>query len=458
MSATGPGHDAARFVGQSVKRREDPRLLTGRGRYVDDVSLPGQLHIAFLRSEIPAGEITSIDTTEAKALPGVVAVLTGADLNPIAGPMWTTTNGPGFGGSPIFPLADHDVRFVGDPIAIVVATNRYIAEDACDLVDVDIEQTDAVATLEDAMADGAPLVHPELGTNVLAAPAMPDPDLDEILANAAHVVTRTFAMTRTTNVPMEGRGMVAAWDDYAGELRVWPSTQSPSELKAFASRVCGIGEHQVRVEFGDVGGGFGQKMYATREEAAVLMATKLTGKPVKWIEDRRENLIAANQARHDVATLTMAVDDDGHFQALVFDLVEGVGSYPPGGGTGAGGMLVMLVMTGPYRIPKTGFSSSTVFTNTCGKAPFRGPWAVETIAREQMVDEVAARSAWTRSSCVDATSSTSRTCRTRSRAGWSTTSSRPRRRWSRRSRCSTGRPSAPSRPRRAPTVVSSAPG
>jgi carbon-monoxide dehydrogenase large subunit len=380
---------AARFVGQSVKRREDPRLLSGRGRYVDDVTLPGQLHVAFVRSDVPAGRIRRVDITAAAALPGVVAVFTGADLNPVAGPLWTTTAGPPPFGPPMVALAETDVRFVGDPIAVVVASSRYVAEDACELVDVDIESTPAVATLEQALAEGAPLVHPEMGTNVLDAPRPPNPELDEILASAAHVVTRTFAMARTTNVPMEGRGLVASWDPSMGELRVWPSTQSPHEIKAFSARVLGIPENRVRVEFGDVGGGFGQKMYPTREEAIVVLAARAVGRPMKWIEDRRENLIAANQARHDISTLTMAVDADGHFLAATFDLLEGVGSYPPGGGTAAGGMLVMMLFTGAYRIPKTAFSSRTVFTNTCGKAPFRGPWAVETIAREQMIDAVA---------------------------------------------------------------------
>jgi carbon-monoxide dehydrogenase large subunit len=380
---------AARFVGQSVKRREDPRLLAGRGRYADDVTLPGQLHIAFVRSDVAAGRIVNIDTSAATAFPGVRAVLTGADLNPGSGPLWTTTNGPPEVGPPLLPLAGDDVRFVGDPVALVVASSRYVAEDACELIEVDIEPWPAVATFEQAMAESARSVHPELGSNVIDAPRPADPDLDRILAAATHVVTRTFAMTRTTNVPMEGRGLVASWDQYTGELRVWPSTQSPHEIKAFAARVLGIAENRVRVEFGDVGGGFGQKMYPTREEAAVLLAAKVVGHPVKWIEDRRENLIAANQARHDIATLTMAVDDNGRFLAATFDLLEGVGSYPAGGGTGSGGMLVAMMFTGPYRIPKVGFASRTVFTNTCGKAPFRGPWAIEAIAREQMIDAVA---------------------------------------------------------------------
>jgi carbon-monoxide dehydrogenase large subunit len=379
---------AARFVGQRVKRREDPRLLSGHGRYVDDISLPGQLHAAFLRSDIAAGRIASVDISAALEIPGVKAVFTGADLNPISGPLWNTTNGP-VEGPPLAPLAGGDVRFVGDPIAIVVATSRYTAEDACEAIVVDIEPTPAVSTLEDAMADGAPLVHPELGTNVYEVPRAADDEIDAIFQGAAHVVTRTFAMARMTNVPMEGRGILASYDAHSGELRVWGSTQSPHEVKAFSSRVLGVGESRIRVEFGDVGGGFGQKMYCTREEAAVLLAAKLLGRPVKWIEDRRENLITANQARHDIATMSMAVDEQGHFLAATFHLLEGVGSYPPGGGTTGGGMLVAMMFTGPYRIPRIGFSCSTVFTNTCGKAPFRGPWAVETIAREQMVDEVA---------------------------------------------------------------------
>jgi aerobic carbon-monoxide dehydrogenase large subunit len=389
MTATQVPGPAARFVGQSVKRREDPRLLAGRGRYVDDVALPGMLHVAFLRSELAAARILGIDTAAARALPGVHAVLTAADLDPVAGPLWTTTVGPPQGGPTMRLLAGDDVRYVGEPIAVVVATSRYVAEDACELIDIDIEPAPAVATLEAAVAEDAPLVHAELGSNVIDAPAAPNPDLDRILAEAPQVVTRTFAMTRTTNVPLEGRGLVASWDGLAGELRVWPSTQSPHEIKAFAGRLLGIAHSCVRVEFGDVGGGFGQKMYPSREEAAVLLAAKLVGSPVKWIEDRRENLISANQARHDVATLTVAVDDDGRFLAATFDLVEGVGAYPAGGGTGAGGLFVQMMFTGPYRIPVVGFSSRTVYTHTCGKAPFRGPWAVETIAREQMVDAVA---------------------------------------------------------------------
>jgi carbon-monoxide dehydrogenase large subunit len=378
---------ASRFVGQRVKRREDPRLLAGRGRYADDVSLPGQLHVGFVRSDVPAGRIRRIDTEGARALPGVCAVFTGAELNPICGPLrggasGLPQDGPGY---PV--LAEVDVRFVGEPIAAVVAQSRYIAEDACELVEVDVEPMAAVATLEAAMAEGAPIVHPEVGTNVVESSPVADAELEEILARAPQVITRTFGMTRTTDVPMEGRGVVASWNQQAGELTVWPSTQSPHGFRIFAARVLGIPSNRVRVEFGDVGGGFGQKINPSREEAAVLLAAKLLGQPVKWTEDRRENLIAANQARHDVATVTMAVDHDGHILATTLHLLEGVGSYPSSGGVVL--VLIAMMFCGPYRMRSVGFSSQTVFTNTCGKGAFRGPWAIETIAREQMMDAVA---------------------------------------------------------------------
>src|SRR5262245_3972769 len=187
------GATAARFVGQRVTRKEDPRLLSGRGRYVDDVTLPGQLHVAFVRSDVPAGRIVGVDTSAAEALDGVIRVITAADLPPDV-PLWTTTSGPPAVAPDMRVLATDDVRFVGDPIAAVVASSRYLAEDGAELVEVEIDPTPAVATLDDAMAEGAPLVHPELGTNVFGAPPAADPELDAIFAGAAHVVTRTFAM------------------------------------------------------------------------------------------------------------------------------------------------------------------------------------------------------------------------------------------------------------------------
>jgi aerobic carbon-monoxide dehydrogenase large subunit len=381
---------AARFVGQSIKRREDPRLLTGHGRFVADVVWDDQLEVAFLRSDIAAGDIKSIDISAAEALPGVVAVFTGDDLNAEAGDIWTTTAGPPAFGPPMHPLANGDVRYVGDPIAVVVAETRYIAEDAVELIVVDIESRQAVVSLEDALDEASLHVHPEMGPNVVEEPMPAHPEWDATVEAAAHVVSRRYAMARVTNVPMEGRGLVAHYDKWANSLKIFASTQSPHETKAWSARLLEIPENRVTVEFGDVGGGFGQKMYPTRDEAAVLLAAKLVGRPVRWIEDRRENLIAANQARHDISELTIAVEDDGKIAAMSFDLTTGVGAYPAGGSVGGGGMLVAMMFTGPYRTPAaTGFNSRTFVTNTCGWGAYRGPWAVETISREQIVDAAA---------------------------------------------------------------------
>jgi aerobic carbon-monoxide dehydrogenase large subunit len=384
---------AGRFVGQSVTRREDPRLLTGRGRYVDDVAVPGALHASFVRSPVARGRIAQLDVDAARALPGVHAVLTAADLNPHAGTMQPTLYviGPQSQGpqAPLRPLADGDVRFVGDPIALVVADSRYVAEDACDLVEVDFDPMPPLVDLHAALAAVDDPVHPELGSNValeLATP--PDSELDEILASAPHVVTETFVQQRQTNVPMETRGIVAVFEPASGELRIWMSTQNPHEVRLAASRVTGVPEHHVRVSAQDVGGGFGQKYWTPREELTVALAATRLGRAIKWIEDRRENLIASNHARADEATLTMALDDDGRILAMTLDHMEDVGAYPVGG-TGAMGAFLAMLVPGPYRVPKVGWRTRAVWTNTCGRGAYRGPWMFETVAREQMLDHVA---------------------------------------------------------------------
>ncbi|MET0579873.1 MAG: xanthine dehydrogenase family protein molybdopterin-binding subunit, partial [Ilumatobacteraceae bacterium] len=210
MSTTSAG----RYVGQSVKRREDPRLLTGHGRYVDDVQQVGTLHVAFVRSDVARGTIVGLDVSDAAALRGVEAVYTGGDLNPLIGQLWSTIMGPPveLGGVTPYPppsvLAEGDVRFVGDPVAVVIASSRYIAEDAAQLVVVDIDAQPAVLGVHRAAMDEA-LVHHETTTNVTARVPMPEiPALEEAFASAAHVFTRTFAGARATNVPMEPRGLV----------------------------------------------------------------------------------------------------------------------------------------------------------------------------------------------------------------------------------------------------------
>ena len=380
---------AGRFVGQSVKRREDPRLLTGHGRYVDDVVRPGMLHCAFLRSDVARGRITRLDVDAARALDGVDAVLTAADLNPFAGVMQPTLL-LAMGGAPLRPLADGDVRFVGEPVALVVAESRYVAEDALELIELDIDAEPPVVDAEEALAADAPLVHPELPSNVATEMTFPTPPQLQTLLDggAPHVVRRTFRQHRHTNVPMETRGIVVEYEPASGELHAWMSTQNPHEAKQAIARVAGIDAHRVRVEGRDVGGGFGQKFFTPREELTVALAARRLGRTLKWIEDRRENLIASNHARADVGECVFAMDEAGRLLGTFLEHLEDSGAFPIGA-TGGAGALVGMLFTGPYKAPLGAFRTRSAWTNTCARGAYRGPWMFETVAREQMVDACA---------------------------------------------------------------------
>lgn len=384
-----PGAAAGRrFVGQRVERREDARLVTGHGRYVDDVAVPGCLHAAFVRSNAARGRITGLDTAAARAVPGVVAIYTAADINGQVGDVWVDYEGPGGHTDPFRVLAEGDVRFVGEPIAVVLAESRYIAEDACEMIEVDIEPEQAVVSVDDALRGGAPPVHPGTASNVAAEiPAGQDPELEALFAGAAHVVTHTFDQQRYLCVPMETRGIIAEWDPWAGTLEVRCSTQGHHGVRTFLSRALGVDESRVRVVMGDVGGGFGQKMFMIPEEIGTVIAARLAGRPVRWIEDRRENLMSGLHARDDRMTVSAAVDAEGRVQALRCDLVENAGAFPAAGSSAIG--FVGALITGPYRIPKVSFRGRSVYTNTCGRASYRGPWMMETMVREQMMDVIA---------------------------------------------------------------------
>jgi carbon-monoxide dehydrogenase large subunit len=378
---------AARFMGQRVLRREDRRLLSGRGMYVDDVDAPGLLHAAFVRSHMARGRLVDLDLDEARALPGVVAVFTSSDFAELAHPAYAPIQ-------PVMPfsrvLARDDVRFVGDPIAVVVAKNRYIAEDACDLVVVDVEPEAAIVDAEQALHEPSQRVHAELESNVGSSRSLGDDDvLDAVFADAAHVTTETFRQQRHLAVPMEPHGILAHWDPMRGELVVWISTQMPHHVRLIAARLLGIGENNVRVIMRDVGGGFGQKTGVRRDEMAILLATRALGRPVKWIEDRRENLMAAAHARAERMTVSFAFDSSGGMLAARADHLEDSGAFPLSTGTGSSATNAGNSFPGPYRTPLVGYTNHAVFTNTGGRGPYRGPWLMESLAREQLVDMAA---------------------------------------------------------------------
>jgi carbon-monoxide dehydrogenase large subunit len=380
---------AGRYVGARVERKEDPRLLTGRGRFVDDVTVDGMVHAHFVRSDAARGRITHLDTAAAAAAPGVVAVLTAADLNKrLRGPMVGTPLlrlGPS---APEHPLAEGDVRFVGDPYALVIATSRALAEDAAELIDVEIEPLKPVVDFEQAADDVDNLVHDgERDTNVASGSQVPISDeLRGVFASAPHVVTQTYRQQRHLPVPMEPRGVLASWQPHAQRFDIWVSTQSPHDVRSVASRITGVPEHQIRVVMGDVGGGFGQKAYLLRDEQVVILAAHLLGKPIKWIEDRRENLIAASSARTERCTVTMAADERGQILGAHFDNLDDLGAYPI---SGSPSVMAAMMFPGPYRMPRYAWGTTSVWTNTCARAPYRGPWQIETLAREQTMDVLA---------------------------------------------------------------------
>jgi carbon-monoxide dehydrogenase large subunit len=383
---TEQGATAGRYVGARVQRLEDPRLLAGRGRYIDDHTVPGMLHAAFVRSPVARGALARVDVATAQAMPGVAAVFTMDDFRDIFLPTFSTIAGRDAVTPPLRPLADGDVRFTGDPIAIVVAESRYLAEDAVEAVDLDLDPQEPVLDSETGLTAGI-LVHPETGSNLAAQISSPADD-EQAFADAAHVVTETITQHRYVAVPMEGRGLVASWEPGRDELTIWAATQAPHEMRSYCARMLGLPEHRVRVVMGDVGGGFGQKMFVTREEMAVVLASYRLGRPVRWIEDRAENLLAGGHARQEQATISMATDHDGHLLAARVHHLENVGAYSvPGTGSVGGG--VAAFFPGPYRLPMLSFANQAVYTNTCGRCAYRGPWLFETVAREQMMDIVA---------------------------------------------------------------------
>ncbi|MGZ4760496.1 MAG: xanthine dehydrogenase family protein molybdopterin-binding subunit, partial [Acidimicrobiales bacterium] len=380
---------AARYAGTRVHRVEDARLLTGAGTFVDDISRPGMLHACFVRSHVARARIGGIDVSEALALPGVHAVFVAGDLNADVREQWYTLTGPDDADTPRPALAEGEVRFVGDPVALVVADSRYIAEDAVDLVVVDYEPLPPLADYVDAMSS-TELVHEAYPGNLVADLAIMPPDaLDDVYASAAHVVEETIFQQAYAAVPMETRGLVVEWSSASDELTIWAATQAPHEVRAVCSRLLGIPEQRVRVIMRDTGGGFGQKVVPQREDMCIMLAARKVPTALKWIEDRRENLMSAGQARHEHGAVKMAFDRDGTFLAAQLDHVQDVGAYPtPSPGQAA--FAVGLMFPGPYRIPRGNFSTKLVFSNTSGRTAYRGPWSFESVAREVLLD-IAAR-------------------------------------------------------------------
>jgi carbon-monoxide dehydrogenase large subunit len=378
---------SVRIIGQRLSRKEDARLLTGRGTYVDDIVLAGMLHVAFVRSPIARGRIKSIDVSAARAMPGVRAIYTAADLvsfNIEMVSVHLVTPAPG---AKVHPLALDRVAYVGDPVAMVIADDRYAAEDASGAVQVDYEPEQPVVTLDEARR--GPRVHPDVESNVAAAVAFPpqqDPELETIFTGAPHVVTRTIKHQRIAHSPMETRGVVVS-SHGPGELTIHIGCQSPQMVARYLSLVFGVQQNSFRIISKDVGGSFGLKAQPWREEVAVIAAGMLIRRPLKWIEDRLENLTSANQAREQECTVRVAFDAEGKLLAAHTDYALNDGAYPHFPDSG---MAAMMFLWAAYKLPRLSFKAQGFYSNTVGLAAYRGPWAMESLARETTLD-IAAR-------------------------------------------------------------------
>ncbi len=380
-----PGIGATRYIGQRVPRKEDPRLLTGRGQFVDDITLPGMLHVAFARSPIARGKILSIDTAAALELPGVHAIYTNTELAAIKVEMLSFYLTPPT--VPITPLANGSVAYVGDPIALVIADDRYIAEDAASLIEIQYEEEDPVVTISDAKT-GAP-VHAGTDNNIAAIMGVeePDEDLEAILHSAPCLVTHRVTHQRIAQSPMETRGVIVTREG-AEELTLYITCQSPHMIARYVSLALGLPDTSIRVIAKDVGGSFGLKNHPWREEMSVIIAGLLFGRPLKWIEDRVENLTSANQAREQEFLVRTAFDANGRLIASHGDYSVNNGAYPQGADCN---IAVHMFMWAAYKMPAYAFLTRGWYSNTVGLAAYRGPWAMESLARETALDIAARR-------------------------------------------------------------------
>ena len=368
-----------KLVGQRVKRREDPRLIQGRGTYVDDIKIVGLQHLAFKRSDIPHGRIVSIDTTAAEALDGVEAVFTGTQLAEFLGPMPVGTPFP----SPAHRAVATDVvRFVGDPVAVVVARDRYVARDAADAITVDYEPLPVVVDPEQAMTGRPAVLHADFpnnralgplpaGTGVGRKGQVDDSAIDQAFSAADVVVSQRMVNQRLAPTSIEPRGVVAHFEPGKEALTIWSSTQNPHILRTYIARMTGLGQDRVRAIAPEVGGGFGAKINIYGEEYVAAAVSKRLGLPVKWVEDRSEAFLSTIHGRGIIGYVDVAARRDGKVLGLKLRLVADIGAYNMLL-TAAIPTLTMLMANGTYAFPAVRATLTEVFTNKTPTDAYRG--------------------------------------------------------------------------------------
>jgi carbon-monoxide dehydrogenase large subunit len=398
-----------KLIGARIRRREDPRLIQGRATYVDDIKITGMLHLAFKRSDIAHGKIKSINTKAAAAMPGVELVITGAEIAQFLPPMPI--------GTP-FPSPDHHavatdtVRYQGEPVAVVVAKDRYLARDAADAIEVEYEALPAVVDVEKSMTGQPAVIHAAFANN-LAVPYVPggtgvdavagtvdNTAIDAAFAAAEVVISQRMVNHRLAPTPIEPRGVVAHYEPGKDYLTIWSSTQNPHILKTFVAALNGMGEHQVRAIAPEVGGGFGCKINIYGEDYVASALSKKLGKPIKWIEDRSEAFQATIHGRDILCYIDVAAKRDGKVLGLKLKLIADIGAYNMIL-TAAIPTLTMLMLNGTYDIPAVRAELTEVFTNKMPTDAYRGAGrpeatyfverAMDMLARELNMDPAEVR-------------------------------------------------------------------
>lgn len=375
-----------RYVGQSVRRVGDGRLVTGAGTFVDDVRLPGTLHATIVRSPHAHARIRGIDIDAAAAVPGVVAIFTGEHIADMMQPIETRPDAPPGRILRRYPLALDRVRFVGDAVAVVVANDPYTARDAADLVTVDYESLPVVVDAEQALAPDAPLLYPEWDSNVAYDWTIDHGDVEGAFSRAARVVSLRLVNQRVYAAFVEPRAALARFDPATGEMTVWASTQVPHTLRGGIAAALGLHEHAVRVIAPDVGGAFGSKGGIYPEYVLTAALSHRLGRPVRWTETRSESFLATNHGRDQIQILRAAVTDDGIVLGLDVDLISNLGAYS----AATVATRTALMSGGPYRIQKLRVRVRGVMTNTTPTGAYRGAGRPEAAYMlERLMDAIA---------------------------------------------------------------------
>jgi carbon-monoxide dehydrogenase large subunit len=382
-----------KIIGARVQRVEDPRFLTGTGRFTDDLKRPGMLHVAFRRSDEAHARIVSIETAAAEAMPGVVAVVTAADIEPLATPVRAESRMKDYHATTNRALAAEKVRYVGEAVVAVVAESRYLAEDAAEQVAIEFEPLGDLNDPEAAVEPGAPLLHEEAGTNVIAQREFERGEVDAAFQSAALTVAGRFRFRRKSPCAIENRSYLAEYDQGKRSLILHATTQVPGVIRDILSEALDIPGHRVRVIAPDVGGGFGGKSSLYGEDIVVCVLARRLGRPVKWTSDRLEDLVTTTQGFDEIVEAELALDAEGRFLALRSDIIGDIGAYSVYPWTcTVEPVQVVSFLPGPYRLPNYRGRVRAVATAKTPMGPYRGVGRpISTFVMERLVDMAARR-------------------------------------------------------------------